>query len=119
MALVVGSPARELVLTLFDRPAEQDERLGAQDQRLEKLERRLGHGFGWTSRVNLSSTGEMELLAEEEVVGAGRSRTRPCPRAPGSVVTWRRAQIVLLSAQAMTPGRSARWCSPTRTSRGR
>jgi transposase len=42
IALAGGEPARELVLALFDRVAEHDERLAEQGERLEKLERRLG-----------------------------------------------------------------------------
>jgi hypothetical protein len=36
-------------------------------------------------------------------------------RGTGSVVTWRRAQMVLLSAQAWTLPRSRGWRSPART----
>lgn len=40
--MVGGESARELVLALFDRVAEQEIRIAAQEERLEKLERRLG-----------------------------------------------------------------------------
>lgn len=42
VALEGGEPARELMLALFDRVAEQDLRVAEQAERLEKLERRVG-----------------------------------------------------------------------------
>ena len=42
VALRGGEPARELMLSLFDRVAEQERRLAEQEDRLQKLERRLG-----------------------------------------------------------------------------
>jgi hypothetical protein len=48
----------------------------------------------------------------------GRRLVRIVRRGSGSVVTWRRAQMVLLSAQGMGARRSRRWRSPARTGYG-
>jgi len=98
-----GEPARELVLTLFDRAADQDERLGAQDERLEKLERRLGHGFG----VDIAG----QLVVDRGDGASGGGRGRGGGAIPNAILSTgarvgrdvRGAQIVLPSAQAMTP----------------
>jgi hypothetical protein len=45
----------------------------------------------------------------------GNRLLRIVRRGTGSVVTWRRAQMVLLSAQGMTPARSPRSPSPAKT----
>ena len=53
----------------------------------------------------------MREITNEE----GNRLLRIVRRTAGSVVTWRRAQMVLLSAQGMTPPRIARSCSPIPT----
>jgi hypothetical protein len=58
IALVGGESARELVLALFDRVAEQDVRIAAQDERLEKLERRLGQNSRNSSLAPSSDRGQ-------------------------------------------------------------
>ena len=45
----------------------------------------------------------------------GNRLLRIVRRSSGSVVTWRRAQMVLLSAQGMDVAQIARWPSPHRT----
>ena len=45
----------------------------------------------------------------------GRRLVRIIRRGSGSVVTWRRAQMVLLSAQGMDVPRSRGWPSPAGT----
>jgi transposase len=58
IALVGGESARELVLALFDRLAEQDVWIAAQDERLEKLERRLGQNSRNSSLAPSSDRGQ-------------------------------------------------------------
>ena len=58
IALGGGEPARELMLSLFDRVAEQDRRLAEQDDRLEKLERRLGQNSVNSSLAPSSDRGQ-------------------------------------------------------------
>ena len=54
-----------------------------------------------------------EITSEE-----GNRLLRIVRRTSGSVVTWRRAQVVLLSAQGMSPPAIRRSSSPIRTPSG-
>jgi transposase len=58
IALAGGEPARELVLALFDRVAEQDVRIAEQEERLAKLERRLGQNSSNSSLPPSSDRGQ-------------------------------------------------------------
>ncbi|HSN12434.1 MAG TPA: fibronectin type III domain-containing protein [Propionibacteriaceae bacterium] len=55
----------------------------------------LTPGAGWTQRVNVSPTGDMEFLAEDEVVGAGATPSATFGTGPGT--PWLAAVIVLRS----------------------
>jgi Domain of unknown function (DUF1929)/Fibronectin type III domain/Glyoxal oxidase N-terminus len=61
----------------------------------------LTGGAGYTQRANVSPTGDMELLVEDAIVGAG---TRPAATAGvGGVVTWLMATVVFRSATGQPP----------------
>jgi hypothetical protein len=71
-------------------------------------------------RMLITGTGVVtERLQVREIDdGEGQRLVRIVRRGSGSVVTWRRAQMVLLSAQAWMRRRSRRWHSPARTGSG-
>ena len=58
---------------------------------------------------------QVRSISNEE----GNRLLRILRRGTGSVVTWRRAQMVLLSAQAMSVPPIARWRSPAGQGAGR
>jgi len=67
-------------------------------------------------RVLVAETGPVTgHLRAREIDDEGRRLVRIVRRDSGSVVTWRRAQMVLLSAQGMDVSASRRWRSPART----
>ena len=63
----------------------------------------IGSGAGFTQRINISSVGDMELLAEDRVVGTGD--TPAATVATGPKTSWLMATVVLKSgggSQAMS-----------------
>jgi hypothetical protein len=59
----------------------------------------LSSGSGYTSRVNVSNTGDMELLAEDQVVGAGA--TPNASAGTGASTYWLMATIVLKASTGL------------------
>ncbi|HWF34837.1 MAG TPA: fibronectin type III domain-containing protein, partial [Solirubrobacteraceae bacterium] len=61
----------------------------------------LGAGTGWTSRANISGTGDMELLAEDQAAGSGA--TPNATTTTGARTTWTMATIVLKAGSTAPP----------------
>ena len=58
----------------------------------------LSAASGWTSRVNISNAGDMELLAEDQVVGAGAKPNASVTT--GANTYWLMSTVVLKNASA-------------------
>ena len=61
----------------------------------------LTAGSGWTSRTNISDTGDMEILAEDQVVGVGA--TPPATVGTGAKTIWEMATVVFKAGSASPP----------------
>jgi hypothetical protein len=74
-------------------------------------------GSGFSLRVLIAETGPVtdRVRVREIDDDEGQRLVRIIRRGSGSVVTWRRAQMVLLPAQGMDVAAIARWPSPART----
>jgi hypothetical protein len=55
----------------------------------------LTAGSGWTSRVNVSNTGDLELLVEDQTVGAGAAPAATAGTGSGGKTVWLMATVVL------------------------
>jgi hypothetical protein len=73
----------------------------------------LTAGSGWTARTNISSTGDMEILAEDQVVGAGA--TPSASAGTGAKTTWEMATVVFKSAAQAPPSAPAAPANVTAT----
>ena len=61
----------------------------------------LSAGSGYTSRVNVSNTGDIELLAEDQLAGAGATPNAAAGTGPNT--TWLMATIVLKAGSTRPP----------------
>jgi hypothetical protein len=61
----------------------------------------LTTGSGWTSRANVSPAGDFEMLAEDQLVGAGA--TPNATVGTGASTVWQMATVVLKSAAPSAP----------------
>jgi hypothetical protein len=61
----------------------------------------LAAGSGWTSRVNVSPAGDMEFVAEDQVVGAGATANATVSTGAGTY--WLMATLVLKAASSAPP----------------
>ncbi|HWF71863.1 MAG TPA: fibronectin type III domain-containing protein, partial [Solirubrobacteraceae bacterium] len=61
----------------------------------------IGAGAGWTSRVNISKTGDMELLAEDQAAASGA--TPNATATSTAKTTWLMAAIVFKAASQAPP----------------
>jgi hypothetical protein len=61
----------------------------------------LTAGSGWTARTNISNTSDMEILAEDQVVGAGA--TPSASAGTGAKTPWEMATVVFKSGTQAPP----------------
>ncbi len=61
----------------------------------------LTAGSGWTSRTSISNAGDMEILAEDEVVGAGA--TPAATAGTGAKTVWEMATVVFKAGSQAPP----------------
>jgi Domain of unknown function (DUF4082)/Fibronectin type III domain/Bacterial Ig domain len=73
----------------------------------------LTAGSGWTARTNVSSTQDMEILAEDQVVGAGA--TPSATAGTGGRTTWEMATVVFKSGSSAAPSAPAAPANVTAT----